>query len=80
MEKENCYFYVEAERGGFGNNYPSFCSHPDNKDIPLGEDLPCEECQYYISHPDIFNLIVEATRTKPSSQRIQSIEIIMRGE
>ena len=80
MEKENCYFYVEAERGGFGNNYPSFCSHPDNKDIPLGEDLPCEECPYYISHPDIFNLIVEATRTKPFSQRIQSIEIRMRGE
>lgn len=78
MDKEDCYFYEEEEHGW--NGFPQSCSHPDNEEMPLGEELPCEECPYYISESDIFNLVVQATRTKPFSQRIQSIEIRMKGE
>ena len=61
-EKTDCYFYVEAEKGGFGSNFPQFCYHPDYKHLPLGEDLPCKNCPYYINKLDTFELIVGVSR------------------
>lgn len=73
-EKTDCYFYVQAENGNFGNNYPQFCYHPDYKHLPLGENLPCENCSYYINKSDTFDLIVCMSRRNKDVKKHNNLD------